>query len=62
MVKLVTIERHILDQQKLYPDATGTFSQVLYDIALSAKIIARETTRAGLFGILGASEDHNVYG
>ena len=60
--KIVTIERHILEQQKYHPSATGTFTGLLYDMALSAKIIARETTRAGLVGILGASDDHNVYG
>lgn len=60
--KIVTIERHILEQQKYHPSATGTFTGLLYDMALAAKIIARETTRAGLVGILGASEDHNVYG
>ncbi|MBA3870200.1 MAG: class 1 fructose-bisphosphatase [Anaerolineae bacterium] len=58
----MTIERHILEQQKQFPNATGSFTRLLYDIALSAKIIARETTRAGLVGILGASDDHNVYG
>ncbi len=43
MHKVVTIERHILDQQKQHPDATGTFTSMLYDIALAAKIISRET-------------------
>lgn len=62
MSKIVTIERHILDMQKQFPQATGAFTGVLYDMALAAKIIARETTRAGLVGILGASDDHNVYG
>lgn len=62
MAKIVTIERHILEQQKQHPEATGVFTQLLYDMALAAKIIARETTRAGLVGILGASDDHNVYG
>lgn len=62
MAKIVTIERHILDQQKHHPNATGVFTNLLYDMALAAKIIARETTRAGLVGILGASDDHNVYG
>ncbi|NWG16814.1 MAG: class 1 fructose-bisphosphatase [Chloroflexi bacterium] len=59
---LVTIERHILETQRRYPGATGIFSAMLYDMALAAKLIARETTRAGLAGILGAAEDHNVYG
>jgi fructose-1,6-bisphosphatase I len=58
----MTIERHILESQKYAPHATGNFTQLLYDIALSAKIIARETTRAGLVNILGAAESENVHG
>jgi fructose-1,6-bisphosphatase I len=60
--RIVTIERHILEQQKQYPEATGVFTNLLYDMALAAKIIARETTRAGLVGILGSSDSQNVYG
>jgi fructose-1,6-bisphosphatase I len=59
---IVTIERHILDQQKKYPTATGVFTSLLYDIALSAKIISRETNRAGLADILGEAGDENVHG
>ena len=59
---VLTIERHILEQQKQYPHATGAFTGLLYDIALAAKLIARETTRAGLVDILGATDDENVYG
>ncbi|MBI5667177.1 MAG: class 1 fructose-bisphosphatase [Chloroflexi bacterium] len=62
MAKIVTIERHILETQKQYPEATGAFTSLLYDMALAAKIIAHETTRAGLAEILGAAENHNVYG
>lgn len=62
MSKIVTIERHIFEQQRLFPHATGAFTGLLYDIALAAKLIARETTRAGLANILGESDDHNVYG
>ncbi len=58
--QIVTIERHIIEQQRSYPDATGVFSSLLYDIALSAKIIARETTRAGLVEILGLVGKVNV--
>lgn len=60
--KLITIDRHIADQQKLYPHATGTFTKMLQDMALAAKIISRETNRAGLGDILGAMETSNVYG
>lgn len=58
--QIVTIERHIIDQQKSYPEATGAFSNLLYDVALAAKIIARETTRAGLVEILGLAGKVNV--
>lgn len=62
MNRVITIERHILDQQQHYPQATGVFTSLLYDIALAAKIISRETNRAGLADIIGATEGHNVFG
>jgi fructose-1,6-bisphosphatase I len=62
MAKIVTIERHIFEQQKRYPQATGVFTNMLYDMALAAKIIARETTRAGLVDILGMTDSENVHG
>jgi len=60
--QIITIERHIVEQQRKYPQATGAFSALLYDIALVAKIIARETTRAGLVEILGLTGKTNVQG
>ncbi len=60
--QIITIERHIFDKQKEHPEATGTLTGLLNDMALAAKIIARETTRAGLVNILGASNSTNVYG
>src|SRR5687768_9044223 len=48
MASFVTIERHILEQERHFPEASGTLTQLLYDMALAGKIIARETTRAGL--------------
>ncbi len=60
--QIITIERHIFDKQKEHPQATGNLTGLLYDMALAAKIIARETTRAGLASILGASDTVNVYG
>src|SRR5688572_24793105 len=62
MTQLITIERHILDWERKIPGATGVFSGLLYDIALAAKVIARETTRAGLVNILGATDSENVHG
>ncbi|RLC99098.1 MAG: class 1 fructose-bisphosphatase [Chloroflexi bacterium] len=60
--KIVTIGRHIIEQQRTHPEATGVLSDLLYDIALAAKIIARETTRAGLVEILGLAGKVNVQG
>jgi len=62
MEPVVTIERHIIDREREHPGATGVFSSLLYDVALSAKIIARETTRAGLTQILGRRGTFNVQG
>lgn len=62
MGKLVTIERHMQDMQKQFPHATGTFTKMLQDIALAAKLISRETNRAGLTDILGATSTQNSSG
>ena len=62
MNEVMTIERHILDQQKHHPEATGVLTNILYDIALAGKLIARETTRAGLADILGLTGLFNIQG
>ncbi len=62
MSRIITIERHILEQQKAHPGATGIFTSILYDIALAAKVISKETNRAGLADILGLAEGQNVHG
>lgn len=60
--QITTIERHILDEQQSYPEATGTLTGLLYDLALAGKVIASQTTRAGLVEILGRAGDVNVQG
>ena len=63
MKELITIERHILEQQqKGFPQATGDFTQLLYDITFSAKIISREVNKAGLMDILGTTGKENIQG
>jgi fructose-1,6-bisphosphatase I len=59
---VTTIERFIVDQEHRYPEATGELSNLLYDIALAAKIIAAAIRRAGLVNILGSAGAHNVQG
>ena len=60
--KIVTIERHFLEEQRFHPEATGVLTYVLYDLALAGKIIASHTMRAGLAEVLGASGHVNVQG
>jgi fructose-1,6-bisphosphatase I len=62
LTSVTTIERFILDQEDRYPEATGELSNLLYDIALAAKIIAAAIRRAGLVNILGAQGATNVQG
>ena len=60
--KVVTIDRHIIDQERMNRGATGRFSLLLYDIALAAKIISREVNMAGLIDVLGRTGEVNVQG
>ena len=60
--RIMTIERHILEEQKIHPEATGTLTTLLYDLALAGKFIAANTARAGLVEILGSTEEYNVQG
>lgn len=59
---LVTIERHIIEAERQFPEATGAFSNILYDIAFAAKMIAREVRRAGLADVMGYTGEVNVQG
>lgn len=59
---IVTIERFILEQERLHPEATGELSNLLYDVALAAKIIAAAIRRAGLVNVLGSAGQVNVQG
>jgi fructose-1,6-bisphosphatase I len=59
---VVTIETFIIEQESKYPEATGELSNLLYDIALAAKIIAAAIRRAGLVNILGSIGQRNVQG
>ncbi len=61
-MKIKTIEQHILDQQRKFPGASGEFSGLLYDVALAAKMIAKQVNRAGLANILGSTDEINIQG
>lgn len=58
----VTVERHIAEMQKRFPEARGAFSGLLNQIAVASKMIASHVKRAGLVDILGDTGDENVQG
>src|SRR5574341_350241 len=59
---IITIERHILQEQSFHPEASGILTNLLYDLALAGKYIASHTSRGGLTPILGPTDDINVQG
>lgn len=59
---VLTLSRHIVEEERQHPGATGAFSDILYDIALAAKLISREVNKAGLVDILGRTGDENIHG
>jgi fructose-1,6-bisphosphatase I len=62
MSKIKTVQQHILDEERLYPGATGDFTALLTSLTLAAKIISREVNQAGLVRILGDTGEINVHG
>jgi fructose-1,6-bisphosphatase I len=60
--KIITLSRHIIDQQHLYPEATGEFTNLMNDICFAAKRISYHTNKAGLLDVLGEMGTINVQG
>lgn len=56
----LTLDQHIIQQQRKFPKSTGDLSDLLYDIALAGKLVSREVNRAGLVDILGSAGKMNV--
>jgi fructose-1,6-bisphosphatase I len=60
--KFMTLERHIKEEERLHPSATGKFSSLLHSLSLAAKLIWREVSKAGLVNILGKTDRMNISG
>ena len=58
----VTVSRHILDSQRLHPEATGELSGLLSELIVAAKTISAEVNMAGLADVLGMSGKTNIQG
>ncbi|HEX7571710.1 MAG TPA: hypothetical protein VF514_01350, partial [Bacteroidota bacterium] len=60
--KFMTLERHIIEGEREHPGATGSFTSLLHNLSLAAKLIWREVTKAGLVNILGKTDRMNIRG
>lgn len=60
--EVISISRHVMEQQRKFPQASGVFTNLLNDIALATKLIARDVRKAGLVNILGLTGSENVHG
>ncbi len=58
----ITVSRHILDSQRLHPEATGDLSGLLSELIVAAKTISAEVNMAGLGDILGQAGRTNIQG
>lgn len=58
----VTLSQYIMEEQRRYPDATGNFTLLLNDIAVSCKMIAAAVQKGQLANVLGATENENCQG
>jgi len=61
-MRQVTVTEHLLLHQKKSPAATGTFTHLLNDLILAAKLINRSVNKAGLLDIRGGTGEMNVQG
>lgn len=60
--QIITLSRHIIEEERKHPQATGKFTDLMNDIAFAAKLISYNTNKAGLMGVLGETENVNVQG
>jgi len=62
--KLLTVQQHILEEQRRhFPTASGEFSWLLSGITLATKIIAAAVRRAGITdNVLGSTGEKNIQG
>jgi fructose-1,6-bisphosphatase I len=59
---ILTVQQHILREQRRFSDASGEFSWLLSGITLATKLVEAKVRRAGLSHILGAAGHVNVQG
>lgn len=60
--KGITISRQLMDEQRMFPEATGALTALMADLVVAGKIISAEVNMAGLADILGQSGRTNIQG
>ena len=58
----ITVSRHIMDLQRMHPEATGDLSGLLSELIVAAKTISADVNMAGLADVLGMSGKTNIQG
>jgi fructose-1,6-bisphosphatase I len=58
----MTLARHIIEEERKHPEATGELSSLLHDLSLATKVISLEVNKAGLVDILGFTGSNNIHG
>jgi len=59
---VITIQQHIIEQQRAHPMATGEFSWLLSGITYATKVIGSQVRMSGLLDVLGTTGETNVQG
>ena len=57
---LMTLEQFVIDRQARFSHSSGSFSRLLRDVSVAAKIINRNIRRAGILDVLGETGTVNV--
>jgi fructose-1,6-bisphosphatase len=58
----MTLDRFLVQRQRLYPEASGELTRVLIQLSTVAKIIASYARRAALLGLKGLTGTTNIQG
>lgn len=59
---IITVQQHILLDQKRFPGSSGEFSWLLSGITMATKLIQAKVRRAGLTDMLGEHGNVNIQG
>lgn len=59
---LITVQQHIIANQRRHSEATGEFSFLLSGITIATKVLASKVRKAGLVDVLGTTGRTNVQG